>query len=231
MARPPSRSVYPVQPWPAWPYADSEHTSGCRSHVALVASEFSKEQARQAAAGLVQGGRALPRHAPLHDAGAAGRLIHIYVTPVKRFLQALWAAGSLGSVGTYLVAAQPLDEGLVQASGRPLVARPRPVRLGQGGPAAATARLASGGAVAAGTLQAARPFMAAGPRSREKSNGRENRPAELRRVSGRQAPGGRGGRCGPVAVSYPGEDARRAVSARHVRAVVIGHVVGSRAVH
>nr|CAB3492461.1 unnamed protein product [Digitaria exilis] len=52
-------------------------------------------------------------------AGAAGLglslvLIHIYVTPIKRFLQALWAVGVLGSVGTYLVAAQPLDEGLVQ---------------------------------------------------------------------------------------------------------------------
>jgi uncharacterized integral membrane protein len=54
-----------------------------------------------------------------YAAGAAGLglslvLIHIYVTPIKRFLQALWAAGVLGSVGTYLVAAQPLDEGLVQ---------------------------------------------------------------------------------------------------------------------
>jgi uncharacterized integral membrane protein len=55
----------------------------------------------------------------LYAAGAAGLglslvLIHIYVTPIKRFLQALWAAGALGSVGTYLVAARPLDEGLVQ---------------------------------------------------------------------------------------------------------------------
>ncbi|GJN22656.1 hypothetical protein PR202_gb10244 [Eleusine coracana subsp. coracana] len=41
-------------------------------------------------------------------------LIHIYVTPIKRFLQALWALGVVGSVGTYLAAAQPLDEGLVQ---------------------------------------------------------------------------------------------------------------------
>lgn len=55
----------------------------------------------------------------LYASGAAGLglslvLIHIYVTPIKRFLQALWAAGALGSVGTYLVAARPLDEGLVQ---------------------------------------------------------------------------------------------------------------------
>jgi uncharacterized integral membrane protein len=41
-------------------------------------------------------------------------LIHIYVTPIKHFLQALWAVGVMGSVGTYLVVAQPLDEGLVQ---------------------------------------------------------------------------------------------------------------------
>ncbi|KQK12107.1 uncharacterized protein LOC100846578 [Brachypodium distachyon] len=55
----------------------------------------------------------------LYAAGAAGLglsllLIHIYVTPIKRFLQALWAAGVVGSVGTYAVAARPLDEGLVQ---------------------------------------------------------------------------------------------------------------------
>ncbi|KAM0886576.1 hypothetical protein ACQ4PT_029653 [Festuca glaucescens] len=55
----------------------------------------------------------------LYAAGAAGLglslvLIHIYVTPIKRFLQALWALGVLGSVGTYALAAQPLDEGLVR---------------------------------------------------------------------------------------------------------------------
>jgi uncharacterized integral membrane protein len=54
-----------------------------------------------------------------YAAGAAGLglsllLIHIYVTPIKRFLQALWAVGVLGSVGTYLAAAQPLDQGLVR---------------------------------------------------------------------------------------------------------------------
>lgn len=41
-------------------------------------------------------------------------LIHIYVTPIKRFLQALWAVGVIGSLGTYLALAQPLDESLVQ---------------------------------------------------------------------------------------------------------------------
>ncbi|XP_015690805.2 uncharacterized protein LOC102707762 [Oryza brachyantha] len=51
--------------------------------------------------------------------GAAGLglslvLIHIYVTPIKRFLQALWVVGALGSVGTYVAAAQPLDESLVR---------------------------------------------------------------------------------------------------------------------
>ncbi|XP_051178374.1 uncharacterized protein [Lolium perenne] len=55
----------------------------------------------------------------LYAAGAAGLglslvLIHIYVTPIKRFLQALWAVGVLGSVGTYALAAQPLHEGLVR---------------------------------------------------------------------------------------------------------------------
>jgi uncharacterized integral membrane protein len=55
----------------------------------------------------------------LYAAGAAGLglslvLIHIYVTPIKRFLQALWAAGVVGSVGTYALAAAPLDEGLVR---------------------------------------------------------------------------------------------------------------------
>ncbi|KAJ0969267.1 hypothetical protein J5N97_022144 [Dioscorea zingiberensis] len=41
-------------------------------------------------------------------------LIHIYVTPIKRFLQALWVIGVVGSLGTYLTLAKPLDEGLVQ---------------------------------------------------------------------------------------------------------------------
>ncbi|PKA55279.1 Protein MEI2-like 4 [Apostasia shenzhenica] len=55
----------------------------------------------------------------LYAVGAGGLglsllLIHIYVTPIKRFLQALWAVGVLGSVVTYLNFAKPLDEGLVQ---------------------------------------------------------------------------------------------------------------------
>jgi uncharacterized integral membrane protein len=41
-------------------------------------------------------------------------LIHIYVTPIKRFLQALWALGIIGSIGAYFALAQPLDEGLVE---------------------------------------------------------------------------------------------------------------------
>uniref|UniRef100_A0A8I7BFY6 Uncharacterized protein n=1 Tax=Hordeum vulgare subsp. vulgare TaxID=112509 RepID=A0A8I7BFY6_HORVV len=54
-----------------------------------------------------------------YAAGAGGLglslvLIHIYVTPIKRFLQALWDVGVLGSVGTYALAARPLDEGLVR---------------------------------------------------------------------------------------------------------------------
>ncbi|EAZ29318.1 hypothetical protein OsJ_13381 [Oryza sativa Japonica Group] len=40
-------------------------------------------------------------------------LIHIYVTPIKRFLQALWVVGVVGSIGTYVAGAQPLDESLV----------------------------------------------------------------------------------------------------------------------
>lgn len=41
-------------------------------------------------------------------------LIHIYVTPIKRTLQALWAIGVLGSLGTYLNLAQPANETLTQ---------------------------------------------------------------------------------------------------------------------
>ncbi|KMZ66109.1 Conserved hypothetical membrane protein [Zostera marina] len=39
-------------------------------------------------------------------------LIHIYVTPIKRFLQALWAAGVIGSLATYVNSALPLNESL-----------------------------------------------------------------------------------------------------------------------
>lgn len=41
-------------------------------------------------------------------------LIHIYVTPIKRFLQSLWVLGVLGSVGCYLTLARPLNESLVE---------------------------------------------------------------------------------------------------------------------
>ncbi|CAA6663981.1 unnamed protein product [Spirodela intermedia] len=41
-------------------------------------------------------------------------LIHIYVTPIKRFLQLLWAVGVLGSLGTYLSLAQPESESLIE---------------------------------------------------------------------------------------------------------------------
>ncbi|XP_021288143.1 uncharacterized protein LOC110419422 [Herrania umbratica] len=41
-------------------------------------------------------------------------LIHIYVTKVKRTLQALWALGVVGSLATYIALAQPAGENLVQ---------------------------------------------------------------------------------------------------------------------
>ncbi|CAK9144409.1 unnamed protein product [Ilex paraguariensis] len=41
-------------------------------------------------------------------------LIHIYVTEIKRTLQALWALGVLGSVATYMILAQPAHEDLIQ---------------------------------------------------------------------------------------------------------------------
>ncbi|KAM0947133.1 hypothetical protein DsansV1_C08g0082901 [Dioscorea sansibarensis] len=55
----------------------------------------------------------------LYVVGAGGLglslyLIHIYVTPIKRFLQALWVIGVIGSLGTYLTLARPLEQGLVQ---------------------------------------------------------------------------------------------------------------------
>uniref|UniRef100_A0A7N0RC91 Integral membrane protein n=1 Tax=Kalanchoe fedtschenkoi TaxID=63787 RepID=A0A7N0RC91_KALFE len=51
--------------------------------------------------------------------GAAGLglslfLIHIYVTGIKRTLQALWALGVLGSLAAYTFLALPADESLVQ---------------------------------------------------------------------------------------------------------------------
>ncbi|KAF9619747.1 hypothetical protein IFM89_009089 [Coptis chinensis] len=39
-------------------------------------------------------------------------LIHIYVTEIKRTLQALWAVGILGSLATYLSLAQPVGQSL-----------------------------------------------------------------------------------------------------------------------
>lgn len=41
-------------------------------------------------------------------------LIHIYVSEIKRALQALWGLGVLGSATTYLVLAQPANENLIQ---------------------------------------------------------------------------------------------------------------------
>ncbi|KAF3430902.1 hypothetical protein FNV43_RR25632 [Rhamnella rubrinervis] len=41
-------------------------------------------------------------------------LIHIYVTQIKRTLQALWALGAVGSLLTYIRLAQPAGDGLVQ---------------------------------------------------------------------------------------------------------------------
>ncbi|XP_050222324.1 uncharacterized protein LOC126672418 [Mercurialis annua] len=41
-------------------------------------------------------------------------LIHIYVTEIKRTLQALWALGVLGSFATYTALARPAGENLVQ---------------------------------------------------------------------------------------------------------------------
>ncbi|OIW12822.1 hypothetical protein TanjilG_24755 [Lupinus angustifolius] len=41
-------------------------------------------------------------------------LIHIYVTEIKRTLQALWGLGVLGSVATYIALAQPAHRNLVQ---------------------------------------------------------------------------------------------------------------------
>lgn len=41
-------------------------------------------------------------------------LIHIYVTAIKRTLQALWVLGVAGSLVTYIYLAQPAGDGLVQ---------------------------------------------------------------------------------------------------------------------
>uniref|UniRef100_A0A6V7QYF8 Uncharacterized protein n=1 Tax=Ananas comosus var. bracteatus TaxID=296719 RepID=A0A6V7QYF8_ANACO len=41
-------------------------------------------------------------------------LIHIYVTPIKRFLQALWVIGVVGSIAAYQFGALPSNESLAQ---------------------------------------------------------------------------------------------------------------------
>lgn len=53
----------------------------------------------------------------LYALGAGGLglslfLIHIYVTEIKRTLQALWAVGVLGSLATYINLAQPVGQSL-----------------------------------------------------------------------------------------------------------------------
>lgn len=55
----------------------------------------------------------------LYVLGSAGLglslyLIHIYVTEIKRTLQALWALGVVGSLVTYTAFAEPAGEGLVE---------------------------------------------------------------------------------------------------------------------
>lgn len=54
-----------------------------------------------------------------YTTGAAGLglslfLIHIYVTEIKRTLQALWALGFIGSLATYTALARPVGENLTQ---------------------------------------------------------------------------------------------------------------------
>ncbi|KAG0627571.1 hypothetical protein M758_2G211400 [Ceratodon purpureus] len=64
--------------------------------------------------GLIQG-----LYDPLYVVGAGGLgaslfLIHIYVTPIKRTLQLLWAVGVLGSLGIAVNFAAPVNQGLVE---------------------------------------------------------------------------------------------------------------------
>ena len=54
----------------------------------------------------------------IYFAGAAGLgvslfLIHIYVTPIKRTLQAFWGLGVIGSIATYASLARPAGVDLV----------------------------------------------------------------------------------------------------------------------
>ncbi|EOA38392.1 hypothetical protein CARUB_v10009958mg [Capsella rubella] len=58
-------------------------------------------------------------HDLFYFAGASGLglslfLIHIYVTEIKRTLQALWALGFVGSLATYAALARPAGDNLVQ---------------------------------------------------------------------------------------------------------------------
>lgn len=55
----------------------------------------------------------------LYAVGAGGLglsllLIHIYVDPIKKALQLLWAVGAIGSIVVALKFAAPADEGLVE---------------------------------------------------------------------------------------------------------------------
>lgn len=55
----------------------------------------------------------------LYTLGACGLglslyLIHIYVTEIKRTLQALWLLGAFGSLATYVTFAQPAGKNLVE---------------------------------------------------------------------------------------------------------------------
>ncbi|CAK7335595.1 unnamed protein product [Dovyalis caffra] len=55
----------------------------------------------------------------LYTLGAGGLglslfLIHIYVTEIKRSLQAFWALGVIGSLATYATLAQPAGENMIQ---------------------------------------------------------------------------------------------------------------------
>lgn len=55
----------------------------------------------------------------LYVAGSCGLglsllLIHIYVSEIKRTLQALWVLGILGSCATYITSAQPANESLIR---------------------------------------------------------------------------------------------------------------------
>lgn len=55
----------------------------------------------------------------IYGVGACGLgvslyLIHIYVTEIKRAIQALWVIGAVGSVAAYAALAQPAGKSLVE---------------------------------------------------------------------------------------------------------------------